>query len=100
MLLDFMLTFQTVLNGYDPLGKITIFNRRSCKKVLIEAGDTASSTIASGYWLDNSTASQSYAPDTNTPPIYNTDTIWSAIGRLNFIEGSFTNWSIYVTRIG
>jgi hypothetical protein len=86
-------------NGYDPLGKITIFNRRSCKKVLVEAGDTCSSTTGSGYWLDNSSASQSYAPDSNTQPNYNTNTIWSAIGRLNFIEGSFTNWSLYVTRV-
>jgi hypothetical protein len=87
-------------NGYDPLGKITIFNRRNCKKVLIEAGDTCSSTNGSGYWLDNTSASQSYAPDSNTQPTYNTDSIWSAIGRLNFIEGRFTNWSIYVSRVG
>lgn len=87
-------------NGYDPVGKITIFNRRNCKKVVVEAGDTASSTIATGYWLNNSTASQSYVPDSNTPPSYNTSTIWSDVGRINFIAGSFRNWSIFVSRVG
>jgi hypothetical protein len=96
----FYVDFFDGTNGYDPVGKITIYNRRSCKKVLIEAGDTASSTTASGYWLNNSTESQSYSPNSETPPSYNLNTIWSSVGRINFIAGSFKNWSIYVSRVG
>ena len=86
--------------GYDPVGKITIYNRRNCKKILIEASDTSGSTTASGYWLDDSADSQSYKANANTQPIYNTTDIWSAVGTMNFGSGSFTNWSIYVSRIG
>ena len=96
----FYVDFFDGYKGYDPVGKITIYNRRNCKKILIEASDTSGSTIASGYWLDNSSGSESYSPDSNTPPSYNTNDIWSSVGTLNFTSGSFTNWSIYVSRVG
>lgn len=95
----FYVDFFDGYNGYDPVGKITIYNRRNCKKILIEASDTAGSTTGSGYWLDNSTPSVSYKPNSNAPS-YNTTDIWSTVGTLNFAAKSFTNWTIYVSRIG
>jgi hypothetical protein len=94
----FYVDFFDGFNGYDPVGKITIYNRRNCKKILIEASDTSGSTTASGYWLDNSSESESYMPNSSAPS-YNTTDIWSAVGTLYF-GPSFTNWTIYVSRIG
>lgn len=95
----FSIDFYDGYAGYDPVGKITIYNRRNCKKVLVEAGDTASSTNGVGYWLNNSAESENYSPNSSAP-IYNTTDIWSSVGTLNFTDASFTNWSIYVSRIG
>ena len=85
-------------NGFDPVGKITIYNRRNCKKILVEASDTAGSTIGSGYWLDNSTESESYNLDSDAPS-YNTTDIWSSVGTLTFTDSSFTDWTVYVSRV-
>jgi hypothetical protein len=85
--------------GYDPVGKITIFNRRSNKKVTVEVGDTASVTSGSGYWLNNSGTAEDYAPSAVTPPPYNATDSWTTVGDISFADGNFTDWTIYVSRI-
>ena len=86
-------------SGFDPVGKITIYNRRNYKKILVEASDTAGSTIGSGYWLDNSTESLTYKPDSDAPS-YNTTDVWSSVGTLRFASRSFTDCTVYVSRVG
>lgn len=95
----FYLDFFDGENGFDPVGKITIYNRRNCKKILVEASDTAGSSISSGYWLDDSVESDSYNQDSGAPS-YNTTDIWSSVGTLSFTDSSFTDWTIYVSRVG
>lgn len=94
----FYFDFYDGYSGFDPVGKITIYNRRNCKKVLFNAGDTSSSTTGSGYWLDDSVESEEYNPE-SAAPIYNTTDIWSSIGTLTFGNG-FTDCTIYVSRVG
>lgn len=72
-------------NGFDPVGKITIYNRRNCKKIQVIQHD--------------SVESDSYNPDSGAPS-YNTTDIWSSVGTLSFTDGSFTDWTIYVSRVG
>lgn len=95
----FYVDFYDGYSGFDPVGKITIYNRRNCKKIIIQAGDTAGSTTGSGYWLDNSIESESYVPNSSAPS-YNTTDIWSSVGTLTFGAGSFSDWTIYVSRVG
>lgn len=94
----FYVDFYDGYSGFDPVGKITIYNRRNCKKVFFEAGDTSSSTTGSGYWLDDSLESDNYNPESGAP-IYNTTDIWSSVGTLTFGVG-FKDWTIYVSRVG
>jgi hypothetical protein len=85
--------------GYDPIGKFTVYNTRACKKLRLEAGDTCSTVVGSGYWLDGSGASEEYSLTSTTPPAYNTNSTWTGIGFLQFGQGLFKNWQVFVSRI-
>lgn len=95
----FVFDFYPGSYGLDPVGRITIYNETSNKKIRVEAGDTASALTGGGYWLNNSTDSQNYSLDSNTPLSYNTTSVWTTVGLLSFPPGSFTNWRIRVSRI-
>ncbi len=84
--------------GYDPVGKIKIFNNRSGKKIKVEAGDTTAVVNGHGYW----TAGAGTTNNSGSAPIYDTTTQWSNIGRLLFSDTgnvTFTNWNVWVKRI-
>ena len=81
-------------SGFDPVGKITIFNNTNAKKVKVEVGDTVSVCTGSGYWL-----TENYDPTSMITPPYDTTTIWENVGLLNFGATSFTNWNIWVKRL-
>ena len=85
--------------GFDPVGKITIYNDRRCKKMRVEAGDSSSNVAGTGYWLDSSSASENYSLDSITPLAYDTSNTWNGVGLLQFGNGSFTNWRIRVSRV-
>ena len=80
-------------NGYDPVGKITIFNNRGAKKIRVEVGDTCAITTGDGYWLTNSSTPNGGALS------YDTTTQWLTVGRLQFGAPSFTNVVATVRRI-
>jgi len=77
-------------NGYDPIGKFTIFNNRNAKKIRADMGDTFANSTGSGYWLT--------APPTGTLS-YNTATQWLTVGRISVSPGSFTNVAVTVKRV-
>ena len=81
--------------GFDPTGKITIFNNQNYKKIIFQAGDTTAVSTGSGYWLTTALSATSV-----TPPSYDTANIWSNVGTLLFGSPSFINWNIWVKRIG
>lgn len=86
--------------GYDPTGKITIFNNKSGKKLKVEMGDTSSVVNGTGYWLDNSGDASDYSLTANYTPPYDTTNIWDIVGNLTFNSPDFTQWHIWVSRIG
>ena len=93
---DFFLGF----NGYDPVGKLTIYNDRACKKITLNAGDTSSSISGLGYWLNDSVNSENYLDNNSLPPEYNTTSKWTSIGLLKFGDANFAHWRIRVSRVG
>jgi len=80
--------------GWDPVGKITIFNNRSAKKVTYQASDTTGVGHGSGYW----TAGAGFSATSASNMVFNTATIWSNVGRLTF-GPSYSSWNIWVRRI-
>jgi hypothetical protein len=85
--------------GYDPVGKITIYNDRACKKIQLESGDTSSSVYGKGYWLNDTLESEEYTYTSQTTPQYNTSTIWTTVGTLAFGIPSYATWRIRVSRV-
>ena len=81
-------------NGFDPVGKFTIFNNRNSKKIRSEIGDTFTSSTGCGYWLTGDTT-----PTSGTPLSYNTETQWTTVGRISISPASFTNAVATVRRI-
>lgn len=80
--------------GWDPVGKITIFNIRSSKTVRMDASDTTGIVHGSGYWTNGT----GFSSTSSTNITMNTSTVWSNIGR--FVPGSsFNSWNIWVRRI-
>ena len=82
-------------SGSDPVGKITIYNNKNAKKIRIEAGDTAAVTTGSGFWLIDD-----FLPASLDPPPYDTVNTWNNVGNLTFSNQTFSNWNIWVSRIG
>uniref|UniRef100_A0A6C0KHX8 Trimeric autotransporter adhesin YadA-like head domain-containing protein n=1 Tax=viral metagenome TaxID=1070528 RepID=A0A6C0KHX8_9ZZZZ len=83
--------------GYDPIGKITIFNYRNAKKIRVEVGDTCAISTGAGYWLSNE--SSAITPQGATPLSYDTETQWLTVGSLIFGNPSFTNVIVTVKRV-
>jgi hypothetical protein len=81
--------------GWNPVGRITIYNVRNSKKIRVQAGDTASTVIGSGYWTDGS----GFTTTSGSPVPYDTATEWTTIGRLEFGARTYSNWNIWVKRI-
>jgi hypothetical protein len=84
--------------GWDPVGKIKIFNNRSGKKIKVESGDTTAVVNGQGYW----TAGAGFTPTSVSTIVYDTTTRWNKIGRLLFSANgnvTFTNWNVWVKRI-
>lgn len=77
--------------GYDPVGKITIFNNRNAKKIRSDIGDTFANSTGSGYWLT--------APPSGSSLSYETITQWLTVGRISISPGSFTNAVVTVKRV-
>ncbi len=85
--------------GWDPVGKIIIYNNRSAKKVKLEAGDTTATVNGQGYWTSGAS---NFERTTATPIVYDTTTQWNTIGRISFSAGynvTFSNWNVWVKRI-
>ncbi len=81
--------------GWDPVGKITIYNNRSCKKIVFTGGDTTAPVNGQGYWTNNT----GFTSTSGTAPVYDTTTVWSTVGRLQFGSPLFSNWNVWVKRI-
>lgn len=81
--------------GWDPVGKITIYNQTSGKKVRYESGDTTAIITGGGYWTNGSGFSFDSLSNIN----YNTNTIWENVGTLTFGNSNSANWNIWVKRI-
>jgi hypothetical protein len=79
--------------GWDPVGKITIYNQTTGKKVRYESGDTTAIITGGGYWTNGSGFSFDSLSNIN----YNTNTIWKNVGTLTFNNSA--NWNIWVKRI-
>ena len=81
-------------NGFDPVGKFTIFNNRNAKKIRSEIGDTFAALSGCGYWLTSDTN-----PTSGTPLSYDTSTQWLTVGRISISPATFTNAFVSVKRI-
>ena len=81
-------------NGFDPVGKFTIFNNRNAKKIRSEIGDTFACSTGCGYWLTSDTT-----PTSGTPLSYDTATQWTTVGRITITPAAFTNAVVTVRRI-
>ena len=84
--------------GWEPVGKIRIYNNRSAKKVKVEVGDTTAIVNGHGYW----TSGSGFTNNSVSNISYDTSTQWSNIGRLAMSSGygiTFTNWNVWVKRI-
>jgi hypothetical protein len=84
--------------GWEPVGKIKIFNNRNAKKVKVELGDTTAVVNGQGYW----TAGAGFTSTSVTAPVYDTVTQWSNIGRLQFSGNAsltYTGWNVWVKRV-
>lgn len=66
---------------------------------LVEVTDTSSCVTGLGYWLDDSTDSENFSPDSTNPPSYNTQSVWSKIGTLHFGIPNYSKWRIRVSRV-
>jgi hypothetical protein len=95
----FLFDFYPGERGYDPVGKITIYNDRACKKIQVEGGDTSSTVYGKGYWLNDTLESEDYSYLSQTTPLYNTSSIWTSVGILNFGIPSYATWRIRVSRV-
>lgn len=90
----FLFDFVGGFIGWEPVGKITIFNTRSSKNVRIDASDTTGLVHGSGYWTNGSGFSS-----TSTSNIaLNTTTVWSNVGRLA-LGPSYSSWNVWVRRV-
>lgn len=81
--------------GWDPVGKLTIYNQTTEKKVRYESGDTTAVVQGSGYWTNGS----GFSNTSITALPYDTTTVWANVGRLTFGGPSFASWNIWVKRI-
>lgn len=81
--------------GWDPLGKITIYNTRNAKKIIFTGGDTTAPVHGQGIWTNNT----GFTSTSVTAPVYDVSTVWSTVGRLQFGAITFSNWAIWVKRI-
>jgi hypothetical protein len=81
--------------GWDPVGKITIYNVRSAKKMLFSGGDTTAPIVGQGYWTNNTGFTQTSGSNI----VYDTTTVWNTVGRLQFGTITFSNWNVWVRRI-
>ena len=81
--------------GWDPVGKITIYNTRAAKKIRVECGDTTSIYQANGYW----TSGSGFTNTSGTAIVYDTTTQWTNVGRFANITNC-SNWAVWVRRIG
>jgi hypothetical protein len=78
------------IDGYDPAGKITIYNTKSAKRILVETGDSRVSCVCNGYWGTQSSGQITY----------NTDTDWTTIGTMSNKQTSRNyNWRVWVRRL-
>jgi hypothetical protein len=91
----FMFDFVNGSIGWDPVGKITIYNNRSAKKIVFTGGDTTAPVHGQGYWTNNT----GFTSTSGTAPVYDTTTVWSTVGRLQFGSPLSSNWNVWVKRI-
>jgi hypothetical protein len=81
-------------NGWDPVGKMTIYNVKAAKKVCMEANDTTGIVHGTGYWTNGAGTTFNSASDI----VFNTGTTWLNVGRLSS-TATYTNWQVWVKRI-
>lgn len=81
-------------NGWNPMGKLTIFNGKQ-KKVRFEMGDTSATVIGTGYWTDGTGST----PESVTGITYDISTTWDTIGRIALPGRTFNNFNVWVKRI-
>jgi hypothetical protein len=81
--------------GWDPVGKITIYNIRSAKKIVFTGGDTTAPVHGQGIWTNNT----GFTSTSGSAPVYDTTTVWSTVGRLQFGSPLCSNWCVWVKRI-
>ena len=82
--------------GWDPVGKLTIYNIRNAKKIKFAMGDTTGTAQGQTYWTDSSVA---YTTGSLTQIPYDITTQWSNVGTITFTNPTFTNWNVWVKRI-
>lgn len=82
--------------GWDPVGKLTIYNQTAAKKVRYESGDSTAIITGGGYWTNGSGYTFNNAV---SEIVYNTTTVWENVGTLTFGTPSFVDWNIWVKRI-